>query len=670
MKNPILHIDFETRSACDLKKAGAHVYASHPTTDALCMAYALDNGPVKIWILGEPLPDLIWKCMANQSVTFTAQNAQFEFLIWNYVCTQKYKWPNLPIRRMDCTMIRAYNMGLPGSLEMAAKAVGMKFSKDAKGHRIMLQLCKPRKMSDDGKQIQWWEQSDSTEKLNIKEKYEALYRYCKQDIVVERELDKRLLPLSHYEKNLWILDQKINHRGVYLNEKAARKAIIIVKAEQTKFNNSISELTEGEVGTCNSHVALRKWINKKGIKCLGVGKAEVLDLMEGDLPEIVRNALLLRQGASRSSTAKLKAMITSKSNDNRVRGCLQYYGAASTGRWAGRRIQLQNMKRPDITQEEIELIMKKLSRAPADEAREWLNIFHSSAIQPIADCVRAMLQAAPGKKLIAGDWSAIEGRILAWLAGEERTLSIYRGHGRIYEHRATQIFQGTMITNVTKDQRLIGKVAELALGYQGGKRAFQSMAKVYFIKVPDERAEAIKLLWRQANPHIVSYWYNLERAAIAAAQNPGKRFACGPKGRHVIFLKNGSFLFCRLPSGRAMCYPYPKMRLVKTPWGEMKNALTYKGTLYGKFITRVAYGGLLAENITQATARDLLADGLFRVEAAGYPIVMHVHDEIVTELKTNLGSVDELVDLMCTLPDWAKDLPIKAEAWVGERYRK
>lgn len=669
-KQTIIHIDFETRSTVDLIKAGAHVYAKHDTTEILCMAYAIDDGEVFLWKLGHPFPGILATALSMTDVTFVAHNAAFEYLIWEGVGARKYNWPKLPLEKMDCTMVRAYAMGLPGTLDNASKAVGMKHEKDMRGRRIMLQLCKPRKIHNDGS-IQWWEIKDSTPDLDIKEKYENLYRYCKQDVIVERELDKRILHLSKEEKTLWLLDQKINNRGVYLDEKAAYAAIEIVDKEKKKFNEAINLATNQEVKTCNSSIALRKWLKDRGVECDGVGKAALLDILEiPDLTNEIKHVILLRQEASKSSTAKLNSMITSKSDDSRVRGCLQYYGAASTGRWAGRRIQLQNIKRPELAQAEINYIMKKLSTVPSEEAREYLNIFHSSAIKPISDCIRAMLGAAPGNKLMSCDFTAVEARILAWLAGEEKTLNLFRGHGKIYEYTAGQIYNLRSLKKMPPQQRLIGKVATLALGFQGGVGAFQSMAKNYFIKIPDKQADKIKHQWRQANPHIVSYWYDLERTAISAVKNSGQKFACGPRERRVIFLKKGSFLFCRLPSGRAICYPYPKMRTVKTPWGEPKNALTYKGVVYGKFVQRVAYGGLIAENITQAVARDLLAEALPRFEDNGFPVVFHIHDEIITEVNKNYGNVKDIEQIMCESPTWAKDLPLAAGGWEGLRYRK
>lgn len=683
------HIDYETRSAVDLKKTGHHIYATSPTTDALCMAYALDEEDIKLWVLGEPMPGVFKDYAEDPEVMFTAHNAAFEFHMWNFVCAKNYGWPQIPMNRFDCTMVRAFAMGLPGALEKAAKAVGMPYEKDMHGYRVMMQLCKPRSGPIDdcgtcrGKGlmnmagfwetcycVQWWESRDSTPKVDIRQKYQDLYKYCPQDVVVARELDKRVLPLSPHERKIWLLDQKINFRGVQLDERAALSAIEMVKTEQLKFNGLMKEKTNGFVNTCNSSVKMAVWITDQGVDCASVAKAFVLDMLElDDLPNHVRDVLHLRQEASKSSTAKLKAMITGKSPDGRVRGCFQYNGAASTRRWAGRRIQLQNIKRPDLDQEEIDLIMDNLSQVPPEEAKAYLDIFHGSVISPISDCVRAMLCAAPGKTLYSPDYSAIEGRVLAWLAGQEDKLAIYRSHGKVYEATAAELF-GINFDDVTKKQRLIGKVCELALGYQGGLGAFQSMAKIYFIKIPDTQAELHKINWRRANPFIVQYWYDLERAAMAAVAHPGQKFAVGPRGRQVTFLVSGSFLFCKLPSNGVVPYPYPKIKKVMTPWGEEKDAVTYKATVFGKFVTKVAYGGLICNNVTQSTARDLLAQAMLRFDELGHPIVMHTHDEVVIEKENGLLDITEVENIMCELPLWARDLPVTSNAWIGSRYRK
>jgi DNA polymerase len=697
-----LHIDFETRSTVDLVKAGTYVYVSDPLTDVLCMGYRFDKEPVKLWVLGDPPPTEVFEAI-EKGIEVCAHNAHFEFMIWNYVCSKKYNWPRLPIEQLDCTMIRAFSMGLPGKLETASKAVGLHCQKDMKGHRIMMQLCKPRAYNDYDDSPVWWEVEDSTPGMDIHAKYQALYEYCRQDVIVECALDDRLLPLSESEKRLWRLDQKINSRGVHCDIASIEKAIDIVEIEKTRLNNLMKEATNNKVPTCNASIALKNWINSfdiyggevyeedgplitykekgktkrrkqwlKGDRKIvqGVGKKDVLDLLDMDIPKQVKEAILIRQEASKSSTAKLKKMIEGVNEDNRVRGCFQFYGAASTGRWAGRRIQLQNIPRPSIKQPEIEKICQYLPRNSVTDCIEYISTFYGSPTGRISDCVRAMIQAAPGKKLIACDFAAIEARVLAWLAGQEDILNVFRGHGKIYEHTACGIYNVGHIDDITQSQRQIGKVATLALGYQGGVKAFQSMAKNYFLKIEDSKADEIKVNWRRANPFIVGYWYNLERAAIAATERPNNIFEVGPKGRKVAFLRKGSFLFCRLPSGRAICYPYPKMKEIETPWGEKKRALTYKGEENYSFITKSAYGGLIAENIVQAVSRDILAHSMFLCEQKNYHTIMHVHDELVFEVDKNFGSPEEVENLFCVLPKWAEDLPISAEAWEGQRFRK
>lgn len=703
----VVHVDFETRSEVNLKTHGGWIYANDKSTDALCMAYAFGDGPVKLWEYGDklpaeghapgefanPLPDDFKEAMLDPDCIFVlaAHNANFEFLIFNFCCAKKYGWPQVPIHRFDCTMIRAYNMGLPGSLDKASKAVGLKDEKDGKGHRIMMQLCKPRSYIEDGTPI-WYDILDDSPKLNLREKYKALGRYCIQDVIVERALDHRLLQLSPTEKEVWFLDQKINNRGVHIDIKTAERAIEIVSKEKKILDKEMKELTGGKVPTCNSAVPLRTWINSQEyfyedgktefanqaimdgdvLVVEGVAKDIIHDLLDNDdLPPLVREVLELRKVAAKNSTAKLNAMIRGANSRGRCCGLMQYYGAPSTGRWAGRRVQTQNMPRPVMKQKHIEEIFSYFENQKDNfVVRNYIDMFYGSVVTSVSDILRGMICAAPGNKLVAADWSAIEGRVLAWLAGQESTLTIYRTHGKIYEHTACQIYGLRNLDDVSGRQRLIGKVATLALGYQGGVKAFHSMAKNYFLKISDEEADVIKKDWRLANPHVVSYWYDLERAAISSVQTPNQKFAVGPRGRQVIFLTKGSFLFCRLPSGRAICYPYPKMKSVKTPWDEMKNAATYMGLVMGKWVRRVAYGGLLAENITQAVARDLLSEALPKVEKAGYSVIMHVHDEIVTEVPFDFGNKEELENIMCELPTWAKDLPIAAEGWEGKRFRK
>lgn len=660
--------DFESYSRVDLRIAGLHNYATDASTGIHCMSYGPDPEHVKIWIEGEPFPADLQEHIDSGGI-LTAWNAAFEWSIWNLCAVRKYGWKPLPISQLRCSMVRAYAMALPGALEDAAPALGVDQRKDAEGHRVMMQLSKPKK---DGSM---WRREDDLDK------FFKLYVYNKQDVRTELACLSRLMDLSPSESALWELDHKINNRGVMCDLASVEKAISVVESEQKRLNAEMLRVTGGVVGSCNEVQMLVKWIKSQGVEMPGVAKADVLDALDGELPDTVRAALALRQEAAKSSTAKLVSMRERASADGRIRNVHQFH-AASTGRWAGRGVQLQNLSRTraGVTAADVEAMFSLF------DDKEKLDLFYGPPMAAVSDCIRGMLTAGEGNELVACDFSAVEARVLPWLAGQESVLEIFRSHGKIYEYAATNIYH-IPLEEVTKDQRAKGKIAILALGFGGGLGAFQAMAHAYSVAIADDEADEIKKAWRAANPRIVQYWYDLEDAAMQAMQDGGVHTAGAP-GRGVKFRKAGSFLWALLPSGRALCYPYPELRTVVTPWGDEKEALTFMTVIdqtqkkkaktlpdpnaNGKWQRISTYGGSLAENMTQAVARDLLVEAMLAIEAEGIEIVFHVHDEVVAEVKRFRAqyALECMEALMSVAPAWAKGLPLAAEGWHGKRYRK
>lgn len=725
-----IHLDFETRSNVDLKTATTHVYACDDSTDVWCMAYAIGDEPVQLWKLGDPFPaEILAVATSGEPYYFIAHNAPFELAIWNYLCVRKYGWSPLPAHRTYCTMAMAYAMALPGSLENAANATGMTERKDLEGRRLMLQMAAPRRVNADGTYT-WWDDEQRKERL---------YAYCKNDVIVERELEKRLQPLSDRERQVWLLDYEINDRGLMLDVATIKRAMTTIASEKKRLDDAIHKVTKGMVKGSSDIINLKDFARFHHVKIDSLAKADIRDALAGELPPAVREALSLRQEGAKSSTAKLKAMWLGASSDNRIRGTMQYHGAG-TGRWAGRKIQPHNMPRGELnlSEKDVEDVCAHIDQP------DYLSAMHGAPLTVISDCLRGMIISKKDHDFIVADFSAIEARVLAWLAGQNDVLDVFRSGRDIYKVAAADIF-GVDYDKVTKDQRAVGKVAILALGYQGGIGAFlvmaigygvdmsvaysslmarataeqitkaENMFKQYVRKkcdlakavaaddwsdIPLQRvrewagadpecqsyevviaADLTKQLWRQANASTVDYWENLNSAAMAAVMTPKTVYEVKIPGQHahrqVRFIKSGSFLWCRLPSGRRLCYPYPQISEIRPPWAEDDSKETRPALIYMGVDSRthawqkqVAYGGLLAENITQAVARDFLVEAMFAVEKAGYKTVFHVHDEIVCEVPQDFGSVEELEQLITAPTAWGFDCPITAEGWRGNRYRK
>lgn len=638
-----ISIDLETRSAVDLKKTGVYPYAAHPTTDVWCLAFQDDDaGVCQVWRPGEYLPPQF----LDPRVTFRAWNANFERQIWHAILVARYGFPPVPLERWVCTMAEALAMGLPGSLDKAGEALGVEQQKDKAGAGVMMRMAKPRRVQPDGT-IVWWDDA---------ERRATLEAYCQQDVRAERAIARQVRRLSATERAVWLLDQQINDRGVGVDLPLVAALSDLEAAARADADRRMRELTGGAVKQLTQAGALKSWLSGRGLDLEGVAKDDVRDALEdGELPADVEEVLLLRQEAGGTSSRKLVSMKASASRGSRIRGMLAYHGA-STGRWAGRLVQPQNMPRGTIKHKHLEPSLPLVMGRNA----AGLEMLFGSIHHVVPSALRACFRAEAGNQLYAGDYSQIEARVLPWLSGAEHVLDVFRSGKDIYQTTA----------DAMGVDRQIGKVAVLALGFQGGKGAFQNMAKVYGLKVTDEQADEFKVKWREANPEAVAMWDEVQQAALNAVRWGNPTEACA--GKIHFYMEGRDWLVCELPSTRKLWYSKPHIVKKLTPWGREVDELRAWGvdSFTKKWASYSLYGGLLTENIVQAVARDIMAGAMLRLDRAGYPPILTVHDEVICETPAGFGSVAEFTDIMTVTPKWAAGLPIKAEAWAGTRYRK
>lgn len=657
----ILHLDFETRSKIDLRTQGLDRYARDPSTDITVMCYAFDDEPVQKWYPGMQLPPRV-ELHVRRLGDVVAHNSQFEWNIWNHVCVRKYGATTLHLGQTDCTMARANALGFMSSLENAAMSVGIKSEKHAKGYRVMMKLTKPNK---DGEFY--------TRETNP-EDFALLDEYCAQDVEIERKLSKVLPPLTEKERKIWLLDKKINARGFSVDVKNAQRLNTLIDLDRKRLVEEFTHLTEGAVATPSSHAAFKKWLARNGLEMESIAKDKVAEIRTTTkLSPKVEAALKIRSEYSKTSNAKIQSMLNLHV-DGVVRNCFEYYGAKQTGRWAGRGLQPQNFPRGNLKQKEVDSIFGLLDKNLQDS----LFMIYDSVPDMASSLIRSLIVAKPGHKFVVSDFSAIEGRGLAWLAGEQWVLDYYRDFdaGKIkydtYEMSYARAFKKALEA-ITKDDRLIGKIMELAFGFQGAVGSFHGMAKNYGVSIPDDEAKILVDAWRESRPLTVKFWYAMENAAIAAVKNPTKVFTVQntPTAPKIIFQKRGHFLRITYPSGRFSFYPFAKVEEIDTPWGAKKQAVTYQyeDSFTRKWTRGPIYGGSITENVTQGICRDLLAEALLRCEDINYPVHIHVHDEIVAQVELS-KSIKPFEDAMGFVPEWARGFPIAAKGFETVRYRK
>jgi DNA polymerase bacteriophage-type len=656
----VLHRDYETRSQAILKTVGAPRYAAHPSTEILCCCYAVDDEPVKFWRPGDPVPTEFVVAAQSQNWIVAAFNDAFETAIEKLILAPRYGWPVIPIERHRCTQAMCLALGLPARLSAAADALELSNRKDVAGERLMHQTSKPRRAHKD-------ENPDGVYWFEDQERLDRLYSYCAQDVEIERELYNRLPPLSPTEQAIWQLSYQINVRGFCVDRAFAEAARKIAEQAAPEIDQELAEITGGAVTTINQVARLTAWLQDHGC-CLQKldRKAIQRQLEKGDdgLSPLIRRVLELRLGGAQAAVKKINALLARAGADDRIRGGFRYHGAA-TGRWGGEGFQPQNLKRPAVD----DLDAAVAAVATGDYA--LVRSLYPRPLSVVGDCSRSMIGAAPGHVLIGADFSSIESRILAWIAGEEWKLDSYRRYDATHDPRdepycitACKIFNKPPGA-YTKDspERNVGKTCDLAFGYMGGLNAWRKFEPDRFA---DDEVKQFNRDWRAAHPKIRAFWYQIDRAAWTAAHDRGRVVPCD----RVAFKCVGAFLQLKLPSGRKLSYPLPHIEIED----ERNQVVVFADNAAGQFRDcrhgNGAYGGLWAENIVSGIARDLLADAMLRIEAAGYPIVLHVHDELVCEVPDGFGNIDEFTRLMTRKPAWALELPIAAQSWTGRRYTK
>ena len=658
-----LSIDLETYSEAPIAKTGAQRYIQDQSFEILLFAYSLDGQPVQIIDLaqGEEVPQWLKTALVNPSIIKHAYNAPFEF-----GCLSKYFGQMYP-GQWRCTMFHGLYCGYTAGLDATGRALGLPEEKQklATGKALIRYFCVPCKPT----------KSNGGRTRNLPhhdpEKWDLFKEYCKQDVVTEMEIERRLslTLVPDFVQKQWETDLRINYRGVAVDIPFVEGALSIGEQVKTEMIAEAEQITN--LDNPNSVSQLKDWLVKEtGSEINSLSKDIVKKLLnrEDNSPDVQR-MLQIRQELGKTSTKKYDAIETCVCPDNRVRGLLQFYGANRTGRWAGRLVQVQNL--PRTYTDPIELARELVRNGKKDA----LKLIYGSISDTLSQLIRTAFVASPGNVLIDADFSAIEARVISWLAGEQWRLEVFRTHGKIYEASASQMF-GVPMELIKKGNpeyalRAKGKVAELALGYQGGTGALINMGALD-MGLHEEELPEIVSRWRSANRNIQSLWYEIDEAAINVISSGGSKSVRGLCLAREYDANQGTYaLTITLPSGRKLFYINPKIGVNK--YGG--SSITYMGVdqTTKQWKTIETYGGKLTENIVQAIARDCLAEAIEHLEAAGFPIVFHVHDEVVIDIKPYADHetmLQQVVKIMKQPPNWAPDMPLNADGWVGDFFTK
>lgn len=690
MRVPRATIDYETRSACDLKTHGSWRYSLDPSTEPLCLAFRLPHwkeGRTALWYPAFPhlkieesicpeLAELFQWIIDGKLVE--AHNAFFERGIWLNIMMKRFGWPAITPPQWRCSAAKAAAAALPRHLADACKALGLAITKDEAGGKVMKKVSKPRKPRK--AELERWEAAGRpTLWYESRAWFEQLWAYCRQDVLAEEALSSRLPDLSDEENAVYVLDQVINERGVRIDQQAIATALRLIAKETDILNAELAEVTGGAVTKVTQRARLMAWMEGEGLRLDNTQKQTIDTLLqseEDDIPPWIgaftpktRRALEILRELGRSSTAKYEAMRNWSCPDGRVHGSMLYHGA-TTGRWAGTGIQPHNFPKGALPKAQLkawDMFYAWLLLLTEDRDAilgEW-----DSVMAPLSQGLRGAIIPADGKRFYVADYAAIEARVLLWLAEDEEHLEIFRRGEDIYCEMASYIYGYPCTKKDNPKERDLGKIAILGLGYQMGPGKFVATAATFGITLEDSFGEDVVAKYRDKFYLVKQTWYDQEEAAIKAVHRPNTNVVCG----RITWRKEGLFLYATLPSGRRLSYPFPQVKSVRTPWGSVKDQLSYMGVnAYTRQWTRqTTYGGMIVENLVQAISRDIMAAAMVRLENTGiYEPVLTVHDELVAEAHPAIGDVDQFVQLVATIPSWAEGCPIEAEGWSDVRYHK
>jgi DNA polymerase len=652
-----MHVDIETYSAADLSEVGVYRYAEDPSFEVLLIAYSVDDGPVSVIDCATGLSDYegqydeLVDMLKDQDVVKYAYNANFE-----RVCLERWLGAEMPPEQWRCVMVHGLMCGLPGSLAAVGAALGLPEDKlkDKQGKALIDYFCKPCKPTKtNGGRVRNLPAHDP-------DKWRLFIEYNRQDVVtemaIETELNK-ILKVPEREQVLWQLDQQINDTGIRIDTTMVDNVVDYDEKRTQELQREAAEITG--LSNPNSLVQLKGWLSGKGVDVDSLNKDTLAEILKGDLPEDVRRVLEIRQATGKTSTAKYSKMLAMVCGDDRIRGTLQFYGANRSGRWGGKGVQVHNLAKnylPDLD------LARQLV---VDGDFDTLQTLYGEASFIFSELVRTAFIPSEGHRFVVSDFSAIEARVVAWVAGEEWVLDAFRNGEDIYCKTASMMYHVPVEKHgQNKELRQKGKIAVLACGYQGGVGAMRQMDKGGTI--PDEELQSVVDQWRAANPKIVKLWKKVEMAAKAAIEDHKAHTI----ERGISFSYRNNSLYIGLPSGRSLVYFGARLKE-----GQYGDQIVYKGVnqTTKKWEDTETYGGKLVENIVQGIARDCLAEAMMRVDNM-YPgkIVMHVHDEMIVDMpaETAADNLRIVNGIMGTAIDWAPGLPLKGDGYVCDYYRK